>query len=127
MISTIYIMARRWKRCKFFGPGKFLFSRALKQELRMQHELQVLIRHLAQKMLQNKYPEWLDLACHLQKRRTEKKYLLRVYLMLYREMLYLHSHKKVCGYQNWTFALGVFECLDTYSRKSLFLCVGYSN
>ena len=73
MISTIYIMARRWKRCKFFGPGKFLFSRALKQELRMQHELQVLIRHLAQKMLQNKYPEWLDLACHLQKRRTEKK------------------------------------------------------
>ena len=40
--------------------------------------------------------------------------------MLYREMLYLHSHKKVCGYQNWTFALGVFECLDTYSRKSLF-------
>ena len=54
-------MARRWKRRKFFGPGKFLFSRALKQELRMQHELQVLIRNLVQKMLQNKYPEWLPL------------------------------------------------------------------
>ena len=54
-------MTRRWKLRKFFGPGKFLLSRALKQELRMQHELQVLIRNLVQKMLQNKYPEWLPL------------------------------------------------------------------
>ena len=33
----------------------------------------------------------------------------------------LDGHNKLCGYQNSIFALGVYGCLDTFSRKALFL------
>ena len=33
----------------------------------------------------------------------------------------LDGHNKFCGYQNSIFALGVYGCLDTFSRKALFL------
>ena len=39
----------------------------------------------------------------------------------------LDGHDKLCGYQNWTFPLGVYRCLDTFSRKILFLFVCFSN
>ena len=29
------------------------------------------------------------------------------------------------GYQNWTFPLGIYGCMDTFSRKVLFLYVCY--
>ena len=34
---------------------------------------------------------------------------------------------KLCGYQNATFPLGVYGCIDTFSRKILFLFVCHSN
>lgn len=39
----------------------------------------------------------------------------------------LDGHDKLCGYQNSTFPLGVYGCLDTFSRKILFLFVYFSN
>ena len=33
----------------------------------------------------------------------------------------LDGHNKFYGYQNSIFALGVYGCLDTFSRKALFL------
>ena len=37
------------------------------------------------------------------------------------------GHDKLCGYQNATFPLGVYSCIDTFSRKILFLFVCHSN
>ena len=109
------------------GSGKLLGCRALNQKLRMQHELQV-PGSLLHKLLENKYPEGLYFAAHLHQRMREKAIsLLRVRLMLYREMLYLQGHEKLGGYQNLTFPLGIYGCLDTYSRKMLFLYVSLSN
>ena len=42
-------------------------------------------------------------------------------------MVSLDGHDKLCGYQNSTFPLGVYGCIDTFSRKILFLFVCYSN
>ena len=39
----------------------------------------------------------------------------------------LDGHDKLCGYQNSTFPLGVYGCIDTFSRKILYLFVCYSN
>ena len=37
------------------------------------------------------------------------------------------SHDKLCGYQKTIFPLGVYNCLDTFSCKLLFLFVWFSN
>ena len=42
-------------------------------------------------------------------------------------MVSLDGHDKFCGYQNWTFSLGIYGCIDTFSRKNLFLFVCISN
>ena len=39
----------------------------------------------------------------------------------------LDGHDKLCRFQNSTFPLGVYGCIDTFSRKVLFLYVCYSN
>jgi hypothetical protein len=39
----------------------------------------------------------------------------------------LDGHDKLCGYQNSTFTICIYGCLDTFSRKILFLFVCYSN
>ena len=39
----------------------------------------------------------------------------------------LDGHDKLCGYQNWTFPLCIYGCLDTFSRKILYLFVSRSN
>ena len=39
----------------------------------------------------------------------------------------LDGHDKLCGYQNWTFPLGIYGCIDTCSRKMLFIYVAQSN
>ena len=39
----------------------------------------------------------------------------------------LYGHNKLCGYQNATFPLGVYGCIDTFSCKILFLFVCHLN
>ena len=39
----------------------------------------------------------------------------------------LDGHDKLCGYQNSTFPVCIYGCLDTFSRKILYLFVCYSN
>lgn len=36
-------------------------------------------------------------------------------------VLSLDGHDKLCGYQNWTFPLGIYGCLDKFSRKIRYL------
>ena len=42
-------------------------------------------------------------------------------------MVSLDGHDKLCGYQNSTFPFGVYGCLDTFSRKLLYIFITYSN
>ena len=42
-------------------------------------------------------------------------------------VLSLDGHDKLYGYANWTFPIGIYGCMDTFSRKMLFLAVMPSN
>ena len=75
-------------------------------------------------MLQNKDPEELKF-CHASSKKKERKSLYSCDGQL--NVVALGGHKKLCGYQNWTFPLGVYVCLDAYSRKILFLSICYLN
>ena len=83
----------------------------------MQHEVQV-PRNLVHKMLQNEDAEGLEFRRPSSKKKERKR--------LYScdgplNAVSLDGHDKLCGYQNWTFPLGVYGYLDTDSRKILFL------
>ena len=104
-------------------PSKLLGYRALNPKLRMQHEVQV-PRRLVHEMLQNEDPKGLEF-CRPSSKKKERKRLFSCNGPL--NAVSLDGHEKLYGYQNWTFPLGVYGCLDTYSRKVLFLSVCYSN
>ena len=42
-------------------------------------------------------------------------------------VLSLDGHDKLMGYQNWTFPLAIYGCIDTASRKLLWLRIWDSN
>ena len=83
----------------------------------MQDEVQVQ-QSLVHKMLQNENPEWLQF-CGPSSKNKEKKRLFSCDGPL--DVVSRGGHEKLCGYQNWTFPLGVYGCLDTYPRKILYL------
>ena len=98
-------------------PGKILGYRAINQKLRMQHELQVQ-RNLVHKMLQKEDPEGLQFFRPTSKNKEKKRFFSCDGPL---DVASFDGHEKLCGYQNWTFPLGVYECLDAYPRKVLFL------
>ena len=69
-------------------------------------------------------PEGLE-ARNLQKRKKKPKGNFTSEGPLW--VVSLDGHDKLCGFQNSTFILGVYGCIDTFSRKVLFLNVCYSN
>ena len=105
------------------GPGRLLGYRALNQKLRIEHRIKV-PRHLVYNMMANLDPEGLE-ARNLQKKTKKAKIPFTSDGPLW--LVSLDGHDKLCGYQNSTFPLGVYGCIDTFSRKILFLFVCYSN
>ena len=105
------------------GPGKLLGYRAMHHKLRTHHGIRV-PRHLVHSMMADLDPDGLD-ARNLQKRPKRKKKPFESDGPL--SLVSLDGHDKLCGYQNWTFPLAVYGCLDTFSRKILFLFVSHSN
>ncbi len=105
------------------GPGRLLGYRAMNQKLRTEHKIQV-PRHVVHNMMAD-----LDLASlearNLQKKRKKPKGHFTSEGPLW--VVSLDGHDKLCGYQNWTFPLGIYGCIDTFSRKILFLFVCTSN
>ena len=75
-------------------------------------------------MLQNKDPERLEFQCASSKKKESKRYFSCDGPL---NVVSLDGHEKLCGYQSCTFSVRVYGCLDTYSRKILFLRVRYSN
>ena len=105
------------------GPGRLLGYRALNQKLRTEHNVQV-PRHLVYNMIAELDPEGLE-ARSLQRRKKKPKVQFTSEGPLW--VASLDEHDKVCGFQNSTFPLGVYGCIDTFSRKILFLFVCHSN
>ena len=105
------------------GPGKLLGYRAMHHKLRIQHGIMV-PRHLVHSMMADLDPDGLDARnVHKRLRRKKKPFESDGPLSL----VSLDGHDKLCGYQNWTFPLAVYGCLDTFSRKILFLFLSHSN
>ena len=105
------------------GPGKLLGYRAMNLKLRTEHNIKV-PRHLVHTVMQEVDPEGLEERSILKKKK-KKKIPFQSEGSLW--LVSLDGHDKLYGYQNWTFPLGVYGCLDTFSRKILFLFLCYSN
>ena len=105
------------------GPGRLQGYRALNQKLRTEHNVQV-PRHLVYNMIAELDPEGLE-ARSLQRRKKKLKGQFTSEGPLW--VASLDGHDKLCGFQNSTFPLGVYGCIDTFSRKILFLFVCHSN
>ena len=105
------------------GPGRLLGYRALNKKLRTEHNVQV-PRHLVYNMIAELDPEGLE-ARSLQRRKKKPKGQFTSEGPLW--VASLDGHDKVCSFQNSTFPLGVYGCIDTFSRKILFLFVCHSN
>ena len=105
------------------GPGKLLGYRAMNLKLRTEHGIQV-PRHLVYNVMKDIDPEGLEERNVKRKGRKKKRPFTSEGPLW---LVSLDGHDKLCGYQNWTFPLGVYGCLDTFSRKILFLFVCFSN
>lgn len=105
------------------GPGRCLGYRALNQKLRTQHNIKV-PRHLVYNVLTDMDPEGLE-ARGVNKKIKKRKVPFSSEGPLW--LVSLDGHDKLCGYQNWTFPLCIYGCLDTFSRKILYLFVSHSN
>ena len=105
------------------GHGKLLGYRAMHHKLRTHHGIRV-PRHLVHSMMADLDPDGLH-SRNLQKRPKRKKKPFESDGPL--SLVSLDGHDKLCGYQNWTFPLAVYGCLDTFSRKILVLFVSHSN
>ena len=85
------------------GPGKLLGYRALNLKLRTEHGVQV-PRHLVASMQAHLDPDGVE-ERNKQKKTKKAKVPFTSEGPLW--VVSLDGHDKLCGYQNWTFPLGV--------------------
>jgi hypothetical protein len=95
------------------GPGKLLGYRAMHKKVRQEHELNV-PRDLVHAVMYDLDPDGLQARAVGAKRKKPKGCFTT------KGPNWVHSvdgHDKLMGYQNSTFPLAVYGCLDTCSRK----------
>lgn len=107
------------------GPGKLLGYRAMHKKVRLEHNLNVTRDQV------------YDVMCHLDPEGLQsrggvgaKKVRRKAGNFTSRGPNWVHSldgHDKLMGYQNSTFPLAIYGCLDTASRKLLWLRVWMTN
>ena len=105
------------------GPGRLLGYGGMNQKWRTEHNI-LLPRHLVHKMMAELDPEGLE-ARNLQRKRKKAKGHFSSKGLL--RLVSLDGHEELCGYQNSTFPLRVYGCIDSFSCKVLFLFVCYCN
>lgn len=106
------------------GPGKLLGYRALHKKIRLEHGLNV-TRDQVYDVMSELDPHGLEARGNVGAKRQKKKGNFTT-----RGSNWVHSldgHDKLMGYQNSTFSLAVYGCMDTASRKLLWLKVWVSN
>lgn len=105
------------------GPGKNLGYRAMHLKLRAEHHLLV-PRRLVADVMYDLDPEGVEERGLKRKRKKQKQpYVSHGPGWTYS----LDGHDKLMGYQNSTFPIALYGCLDTFSRKIIFLKVWTSN
>ena len=109
------------KECN--GPGQLLGYRALQLKIRQIHGLNV-PRDLVYAAMTDVSPE--GLANRLP-RFKEKRKKGRFSSVGPNWVFSFDGHDKLMGYQNHTFPLAIYGCIDTASRKLMFLKVWPSN
>ena len=105
------------------GPGKLLGYRALNQKLRVHHGVKV-PRHLTNNAMAKLDPLGLETRRPGRKRKRPNKIFSSKGPMW---TLSVDGHDKLCGDQNSMFPLAIYGCLDTFSRKILYLSVCHTN
>ena len=108
---------------EFNGPGEVLRYRAMNEKLRTEYSIYV-PRHLVHNVMCDVDPEGIA-ARQLNKKIKKHKQPFTSEGPLW--VASLDGHDKLCGYQSSTVPLGVYGCLDTFSRKLLFLFLCFSN
>lgn len=121
--ETPLTTVREAVQCELQGPGKLLGYRAMNHKLRTEHHICV-PRNLVADVLFDLDPDGVG-SRNVKKR---KKTLKRPFISDGPGWTFsLDGHDKMMGYQNSTFLLAVYGCLDTFSRKIIFLKVWTSN
>lgn len=106
------------------GPGKLLGYRAMHKKVRLEHGLNV-TRDQVYDVMYDLDPQGLAARDIVGAKRQRKKGNFTT-----RGSNWVHSldgHDKLMGYQNSTFPLAIYGCMDTASRKLLWLRVWLSN
>ena len=106
------------------GPGKLLGYRAMHKKIRQEYDLNV-TRDKVYDVMYELDPEGLQLrgGVGAKKQRKKGKFTTRGSNWVHS----LDGHNKLMGYQNSMFPLAIYGCLDTASRKLLWLRVWVSN
>ena len=106
------------------GPGKLLGYRAMHRKVRQVHDLNV-PRDLVHAAMYDLDPKGLEARGPVGKKKTIPKGSFTT-----KGPNWVHSldgHDKLMGYQNSTFPLAVYGCIDTASRKLLWLRIWVTN
>ena len=105
------------------GPGQLLGYRSLHKKLRQVHDLNV-PRDLVYAVMYNVDPDALaERAPQFKKKKAKGNFTSRGPNWVHS----LDGHDKLMGYQNSTFPVAVYGCMDTCSRKMLWAKVWVSN
>ena len=105
------------------GPGKLLGYRALQKKIRQVYDLNV-PRDVVYAVMYDVDSDALERRAPQFKKKKEKGHFTS------RGPNSVHSldgHDKLMGYQNWTFPIAIYGCIDTCSRKVLWAKVWASN
>ena len=105
------------------GPGKLLGYRALHKKIRQQCHLRV-PRDVVHAAMYDIDPEGLENRAPQFKRKKQKGHFIT------KGPNWIHSldgHDKLMGYQNSTFPMAIYGCIDTATRKMLWLRIWVTN
>ncbi|KAG1682566.1 hypothetical protein GQR58_010849 [Nymphon striatum] len=105
------------------GPGKLLGYRAMQKKVRQVHGVHV-PRALVHAVMYDLDPQGLQTRALGAKKRKPKGHFSS------KGANFVHSvdgHDKLMGYQNSTYPLAIYGCIDTASRKLLWLRIWVSN
>ncbi|XP_057308987.1 uncharacterized protein LOC130647223 [Hydractinia symbiolongicarpus] len=104
-------------------PGNLLGYRAMHQKIRQKYDLKV-PRDLVHNTMFDLVPEQLEERRPGKRHKKEKEHFTTKGSDW---VLSLNFHDKLMGYQNATFPIAVYGCIDTSSRKLLWLKTWISN
>ncbi len=105
------------------GPGKLLGYRNMNLKLRTEHGIRV-PRQVVHDVMWDINPEALD-ERNLKKKTKKRK---QPFVSDGSNWVFsLDGHDKMMGFQNSTFPVAIYGCLDTFSRKIIFLHVWKGN